>query len=50
MYHMRNRLVQRRTSLINGIRGLLLARDIAFAAKPVHLRDEGQVPEMPSRG
>ena len=35
---MRDRLVQRRTALINEIRGFLLERGITFAAQPVHLR------------
>ena len=35
---MRDRLVQRRTALINEIRGFLLERGITFAAQPIHLR------------
>ena len=38
MHRVRDRLVQRRTSLINEIRGFLLERGITFAAKPIHLR------------
>jgi transposase len=38
MHRVRDRLVQRRTSLINEIRGFLLERGIVFLAKPVHLR------------
>ena len=38
MHRVRDRLVQRRTSLINEIRGFLLERGIVFPAKPVHLR------------
>jgi transposase len=34
----RDRLVQRRTALINEIRGFLLERGITFAAQPIHLR------------
>jgi transposase len=37
MHRMRDRLAQRRTSLINQIRGFLLERGITFAAKPIHL-------------
>jgi len=39
MHRVRDRLVQRRTSLINEIRGFLLERGITFAAKPIHLRN-----------
>ena len=39
MHRVRDRLVQRRTSLINEIRGFLLERGITFAAKSVHLRN-----------
>jgi transposase len=38
MHRVRDRLVQRRTALINEIRGFLLERGIAFAADPIHLR------------
>jgi transposase len=38
MHRVRDRLVRRRTSLINEIRGFLLERGITFAAKPIHLR------------
>jgi len=38
MHRVRDRLVQRRTALINEIRGFLLERGIIFAAKPIHLR------------
>jgi transposase len=38
MHRVRDRLMQRRTSLINEIRGFLLERGITFAAKPIHLR------------
>jgi len=38
MHRVRSRLVQRRTALINEIRGFLLERGITFAAKPIHLR------------
>src|SRR5262250_814661 len=37
-HRVRDRLVQRRTALINQIRGFLLERGITFAAKPIHLR------------
>lgn len=40
MHRVRSRLVQRRTALINEIRGFLLERGIIFAAKPIHLRKE----------
>jgi len=38
MHRERDRLVQRRTALINEIRGFLLERGITFAAQPIHLR------------
>jgi transposase len=38
MHRVRDRLVQRRTALINEIRGFLLDRGISFAADPKHLR------------
>jgi transposase len=38
MHRVRDRLVQRRTALINEIRGFLLERGITFAAGPIHLR------------
>jgi len=38
MHRVRDRRVQRRTSLINEIRGFLLERGITFAARPIHLR------------
>ena len=38
MHRVRDRLVQRRTALINEIRGFLLERGITFAAQPTHLR------------
>ena len=38
MHRVRDRLVQRRTVLINEIRGFLLERGITFAASPIHLR------------
>ena len=38
MHRVRDRLVQRRTALINEIRGFLLERGITFAAGPTHLR------------
>src|SRR6201987_3251208 len=38
MHRVRDRLVQRRTALINQIRGFLLERGITFAADPIHLR------------
>ena len=34
MHRVRDRLVQRRTALINEIRGFLLERGITFAARP----------------
>jgi transposase len=37
MHRVRDRLVQRRTALINEIRGFLLERGITFPAKPIHL-------------
>jgi transposase len=38
MHRVRGRLVQRRTAVINEIRGFLLERGITFAAEPIHLR------------
>jgi transposase len=38
MYRVRDRLMQRRTALINEIRGFLLERGITFAAQPIQLR------------
>ena len=38
MHRVRDRLVQRRTALINEIRGFLLERGITFPAQPLHLR------------
>jgi transposase len=38
MHRVRDRLVQRRTALINEIRGFLLERSVTFAAGPIHLR------------
>jgi hypothetical protein len=38
MHRVRDRLVQRRTALINEIRGFLLERGISFAVRPIHLR------------
>ena len=38
LHRVRDRLVQRRTALINEIRGFLLERGITFAAQPIHLR------------
>jgi transposase len=38
MHRVRDRLVQRRTALINEIRGFLLERGLIFAAGPIHLR------------
>jgi transposase len=38
MHRVRDRLVQRRTALINEIRGFLLERGLTFAARPIHLR------------
>jgi transposase len=38
MHRVRDRLVQRRTVLINEIRGFLLERGITFPAQPIHLR------------
>jgi hypothetical protein len=38
MHRVRDRLVRRRTALINEIRGFLLERGITFAAQPIHLR------------
>ncbi len=38
MHRVRDRLVQRRTALINEIRGFLLERGITFPVHPIHLR------------
>jgi transposase len=38
MHRVRDRLVRRRTALINEIRGFLLERGITFAAQPIQLR------------
>ena len=38
MHRVRDRLVQRRTALINEIRGFLLERGLTFAARPIYLR------------
>ena len=38
MHRVRDRLVQRRTALINEIRGFLLERGLVFAARPIQLR------------
>jgi transposase len=38
MYRVRDRLVKRRTALINEIRGFLLERGITLPAQPIHLR------------
>ena len=38
MHRVRDRLVQRRTALINEIRGFLLERGITFPTHPIHLR------------
>src|ERR1044071_9946528 len=38
MHRVRDRLVQRRTALINESRGFLLERGITFPAQPIHLR------------
>jgi transposase len=38
MHRVRDRLVQRRTALINEIRGFLLEPGITFAVRPIHLR------------
>src|ERR1051326_2231052 len=38
LHRVRDRLVQRRTALINEIRGFLLERGITFPAQPTHLR------------
>ncbi len=38
MHRVRDRLVRRRTALINEIRGFLLECGITFAAQPIHLR------------
>jgi hypothetical protein len=41
MHRVRDRLVQRRTALINEILGSLLERGITFPAQPLHLRKTG---------
>src|SRR6201987_2715677 len=38
IHRVRDRLVQRRTALINEIRGFLLERGLTFAARPIYLR------------
>jgi transposase len=38
MHRVRDRLMQRRTALINEIRGFLLARGPTFAARPIYPR------------
>ena len=38
MHRVRDRLVQRRTALINEIRGFLLERGLTFAVRPIYLR------------
>src|SRR5246127_976516 len=38
LHRVRDRLVQRRTALINEIRGFLLERGLTFAARPIYLR------------
>jgi transposase len=38
MHRVRDRLVQRRTALINEIRGFLLERGLTFPARPIHRR------------
>src|ERR1051325_163969 len=38
MHRVRDRLMQRRTALINEIRGFLLERGLTFAARPIQLR------------
>jgi transposase len=38
MHRVRDRLMQRRTALINEIRGFLLERGLTFAARPISLR------------
>ncbi len=38
MHRVRDRRVQRRTALINEIRGFLLERGLTFAARPIYLR------------
>src|SRR5689334_8003568 len=40
LHRVRDRLVQRRTALINEIRGFLLERGITFAVKPIQLRKQ----------
>jgi transposase len=50
MHRVRDRLVQRRTALINETRGFLLERGITFPAQPIHLRKNcPQSWKMPSR-
>ncbi len=44
MHRVRDRLVQRRTALINEIRGFLLERGITFAVRPTQLRKK--LPEV----
>ena len=39
LHRIRDRLVQRRTAVINQIRGFLMERGITFAARPIHLRN-----------
>jgi transposase len=50
MHRVRDRLVQRRTALINEIRGFLLERGITFAADPKNLRKNAQVRVRPQEG
>ena len=38
LHRVRDRLVQRRTALINEIRGFLLERGVTFPVQPIHLR------------
>src|SRR5438045_9165068 len=38
MHRVRDRLMPRRTALINEIRGFLLERGLTFAARPIYLR------------
>src|ERR1700747_1021769 len=57
MHRVRDRLVQRRTALINEIRGFLLERGITFPTQPIHLRknlptvmeDAGEPERAPAR-
>ena len=44
LHRVRDRLMQRRTALINQIRGFLLERGLTFAARPIYLRK--QMPAM----